>query len=82
MCHLCDLIDYPVADVWRPCWQPSHPPFKVKIPNEEDFEAAKIIQEQRQTIRGQQRRIDRLIANVESLRVQQKKTTEPPKGVD
>ena len=31
MCERCDLIDYPVADIWRPCWQPATKPVKVLI---------------------------------------------------
>ena len=31
MCERCDLIDYRVADIWRPCWQPAIKPVKVLI---------------------------------------------------
>lgn len=56
MCERCDLIDYPVADLWRPCWQPSRAPVKVLIDDgrvlaHELKDAQRIIQQQAEAIR-------------------------------
>lgn len=56
MCERCDLIDYPVADVWRPCWQPHQKPVKVLIDDgrslaQELKDAQRIIQQQADAIR-------------------------------
>lgn len=31
MCDLCDLIDYPVADCWRPCYVPALKPTQMPL---------------------------------------------------
>ena len=56
MCERCDLIDYPVADVWRPCWQPRSKPIKVLIDDGRSFatelkDAQRIIHQQAEVIR-------------------------------
>ena len=56
MCERCDLIDYPIADIWRPCWQPHQKPVKVMIDDgrslaKELKDAQRIIQQQADAIR-------------------------------
>lgn len=77
MCAQCDLIDYPVADCWRPCYQPgrrSTLPPAGRIFNQDDFDAQRTIDVLRAALKASQREAVQLRYRVEAI--QSKKSTE------
>lgn len=65
MCELCAHYDFPIADVWRPCYQPrpSAPVRRVPPPlNDEDVDRSERIRILEATIRRQRRELQELRA--------------------
>lgn len=74
MCEKCELIDYGVADCWRPCYQPSrksHLPVPGRIFNQDDFAAQQTIETLRLSLRAAQQEANKLRFEVEHGRVKQ-----------
>lgn len=74
MCQLCDLIDYPVADCWRPCYVPNHPKANVlraiqKNSGQDYFESAETIATLQTIIKQQRTRQTALERENEALRL-------------
>ncbi len=75
MCARCDLIDYPIADCWRPCYvpRPARPSLDVdamRIHSGQDhFEAAETIVALRHIIKDQRARQHALERENEALRL-------------
>lgn len=72
MCDHCALIDYRVADCWRPCYVPPRAthamPRPGRIYNEDDFAAQESLTILRQTLLHQQKQIGQLKAQNTALR--------------
>lgn len=69
MCEKCDLIDYPVADVWRPCYVPRVQPRVIVMPptprggfSDEDYDQQQKINSLMAIIRAQRAEISTLKA--------------------
>ena len=73
MCHLCDLIDYPVADCWRPCYVPGQKAKDVrdirKHSGQDYFESAETIATLQTIIKQQRARQTDLERENEALRL-------------
>lgn len=71
MCERCDLIDYKVADIWRPCWVPPKrsPGYIPTTPrggfDEDDFERQNTVRRLSAIIRQQKAEIAALKAQQE-----------------
>lgn len=80
MCDKCDLIDYPVADCWRPC---SVPPRRQAAPprpdlGEDHYKAQDIIWALRKQLRDSEQRNRVLVAEVELLKARAPKVVNGP----
>lgn len=73
MCALCDLIDYPVADCWRPCYVPNQNARDIrairKNSGQDYFESAQTIETLRTILKQQQFRTTQLERENEALRL-------------
>ena len=73
MCERCGLMDYPVADVWRPCWQPNPTDRRTAIPlrpipGEEAFEPDRVLAIVRAQLKRAEKAVTRLTAENEHLK--------------
>lgn len=74
MCERCADIDYPIADIWRPCYTPAtRRTARPYTPGEDDFEASTIIWQLRHALRASEQRNKHLIAENELLKARQPK---------
>lgn len=67
MCDRCADIDYPVADIWRPCYLPGAR--RANARNDDFFETAEMIGDLRGIIRQQHARIAAQQRTVEAMRL-------------
>lgn len=74
MCERCQDFDFPIADIWRPCYQPSRPSTRRLhryTPGEDDFAAETIIWQLRQELRASEQRNKHVRAELERLKARQ-----------
>lgn len=73
MCDKCLDIDYPIADVWRPCYVPRTRSQQARpyTPGEDEFLADSVANMLRWQLAQSERRNKRLVAEMEMLKARQ-----------